>query len=152
MGASVKDTYDADFVEWTAQTAELLREGRFSELDLEHLAEEIEDLGKRDASAARSQLRRILVQLIQLRIQPQRASQSWRRSIVDSRATIEDALEDSPSLRPYLEANLEKTYSKAVRTALEETQLSACDARIPATCPCTLEQLLTSELDALWPQ
>ena len=152
MGASVKNTYDADFVEWTAQTAELLREGRFSELDLEHLAEEIEDLGKRDASAARSQLRRMLMDLVKLRIQPERASQSWRRSIVDARAIIEDALEDSPSLRPYLEANLEKIYGKAVRAALEETQQNARDARIPTACPYTLEQLLTAPLDALWPQ
>jgi hypothetical protein len=150
MGAPLKNTYDADFVEWTAQTAELLREGRFSELDLEHLAVEIEDLGKRDASAARSQLRRMLMHLIELRIQPERAGQSWRRSIAAARATIEDAIEDSPSLGPFLEANLEKTYSKAVRAALEETQQHARDAHIPTACPYTLDQLLTAELDALW--
>jgi len=37
--------YDADFVVWTAHMAELLRAGRLDELDIEHLAEEIEDLG-----------------------------------------------------------------------------------------------------------
>jgi Domain of unknown function DUF29 len=40
--------YDRDFFEWTWQVARLLREGRFSEVDVEHLAEEIEDVGKID--------------------------------------------------------------------------------------------------------
>lgn len=44
MGTTTKILYDADFVEWTAQTAELLRAGRLDQADLEHAAEEIEDL------------------------------------------------------------------------------------------------------------
>ena len=43
-------TYLADFTTWTDQTAQLLREGRWAEVDTEHLIEEIEDLGKRDKS------------------------------------------------------------------------------------------------------
>ncbi len=37
--------YDADFFEWTQQTARLLRQGSFELIDLEHVAEEIEDMG-----------------------------------------------------------------------------------------------------------
>jgi hypothetical protein len=40
--------YDTDFAEWSRHNAELLRSGRTSEADLEHIAEEIEDLGKRE--------------------------------------------------------------------------------------------------------
>jgi len=36
-----------DFYSWTHQQAELLRAGRFGELDLNTLAEEIEDMGNR---------------------------------------------------------------------------------------------------------
>ena len=32
------ELYDADFAEWTRQNAELLRSGRSSEADLEHIA------------------------------------------------------------------------------------------------------------------
>lgn len=42
-------TYQVDFNTWTDQTAQLLREGRWAEIDTEHLIEEIEDLGKRDS-------------------------------------------------------------------------------------------------------
>ncbi len=38
--------YDEDIVAWARQQAQLLRTGRFAELDIEHIAEEIEDVGK----------------------------------------------------------------------------------------------------------
>ena len=154
MSVSTKIDYDTDFVGWTAQTADLLRERRFSDLDLEHLAEEIQDLGKRDARAVRSQLRRMLMHLIKLRIQPERASKSWRNSISDPRVRIIDDLRDSPSLRHYLLVNLEEIYSQAVQQALEQTDLEARAAElgIPATCPFTLDELLTDRLDNLWPR
>jgi len=37
------DLYETDFAQWALQNAELLRSKRFSEADLEHIAEEIED-------------------------------------------------------------------------------------------------------------
>src|SRR5262245_15447550 len=40
--------YEQDFYAWTQRTAELLRAGRFEEADIEHVAEEIEDMGRRD--------------------------------------------------------------------------------------------------------
>src|SRR5438067_2307597 len=42
MGATTKTLYETDFVEWCARTAELLRERRFDEVDLENLVEEVE--------------------------------------------------------------------------------------------------------------
>jgi len=154
MSTATKIEYDVDFVEWTAQTAELLRQRRFAEVDLEHLAEEIEDLGKGDARAVRSQLSRMLMHLIKLRIQPERASKSWGHSIVDAQGEIERAMKDSPSLRRHLAANLEELYSMAVKFALRETKLTARakELDIPPTCPYTLDELLTGELDSLWPR
>jgi len=151
MSATTKVDYDTDFVEWTAQEARLLRERRFSELDLENLAEEIEDLGKRDARDARSQLVRMLMHLVKLRIQPERASKSWRQSIAGAQDNIQDALRDSPSLRRHLSDNLQETYERAIRRALKETHLEprAPHLGLPATCPYTLDELLTADLDDL---
>lgn len=83
MGATTKTLYDTDFVEWTARTAELVRSGRLSEVDLEQVAEEIEDLGKRDRASAESLLFRILLHQVKRKIQPERDGASWRKSIVD---------------------------------------------------------------------
>ena len=41
-----KPGYDEDVILWAQEQARLLREGRFSELDIEHIADEIEDVGK----------------------------------------------------------------------------------------------------------
>jgi len=40
--------YDEDFFVWTQHNPELLRSGQFDHADIEHIAEEIEDMGKRD--------------------------------------------------------------------------------------------------------
>lgn len=56
--------YDEDFALWTAETARLLREGRFKEIDVEHVAEEIEDMGNRDHRELFSRLTLIIQHLL----------------------------------------------------------------------------------------
>jgi hypothetical protein len=50
--------YDEEFYLWTLKMAEALRRGRFTELDPEHLAEEIADMGKNNAENWKAGLRR----------------------------------------------------------------------------------------------
>jgi len=147
MAVKVKSLYDVDFFEWTAHMAELLRAGRFDELDIENLAEEIEDLGKRDRKGVRSQLGRMLKHLIKQKMQPERDGSSWRASIVDAREEILLDLEDSPSLRRDLETQLAKIYVRAVNAAIDEMNLTRSKAaEIPRECPYTLKQLLDEPL------
>jgi uncharacterized protein YaaN involved in tellurite resistance len=147
MGVTTKTLYDTDFVEWTAQTAELLRAGRLDQADLEHAAEEIADLGKRERSAVASQLHRMLMHLIMQRIQPERDGKSWRRSITEGRAEISYRLDDSPSLRRYAQDTLQKIYERAVRDALFETGLAErrWELNLPAQCPYELKALLEAD-------
>jgi len=148
MGTTTKTLYDTDFVEWTAHTASLLRERRFDEVDLEHVVEEIEDLGSSQRSAVESQLRRMLKHLVKQRIQPERAGTSWLSSIVDARVEIDSMIGNSPSLRRYAEENLQRIYAKAVKDALIETRLieRAGELSIPVQCPYTLDDLLEGDL------
>jgi hypothetical protein len=151
MATITKTLYDADFVEWTAHTAELLRQGKFDEIDLEHVVEEIEDMGKSDFKAAQSQLQRMLVHLIKQRIQPERDGASWRVSIVSARREVLREFRFSPSLRRRISDEMEEVYREAVEDALEETNLTdrRADLGIPDRCPFTLSQLLDSPLDSL---
>src|SRR5438874_1913261 len=111
--ATSTNLYETDFVEWTAHTAEMLRSGRMDEIDIEHLAEEIEDLGKRDRRAVRSQVRRMLVHLIKQKMQPERDGSSWRGSILSAQGEILDDIADSPSLRRHLRDTPERLYALA---------------------------------------
>lgn len=45
---TAKELYERDFFEWTRCNAALLRAGRFEQADVTHIAEEIEDMGKRE--------------------------------------------------------------------------------------------------------
>jgi len=151
MGTITKTLYDTDFVEWAAHTAELLRDGRFDEVDLEHVVEEIEDLGKSERSAVWSQLTRMLMHLIKMRIQPERRGANWRNSVVNARLEIRLKLRDSPSLRRNLEENLQEIYSDAVSYALAETRQEkrGKELGIPAECPWSLKSLLENDLSDL---
>jgi hypothetical protein len=143
MGATTKTLHDTDFVEWTEHTADLLRTGRLQEVDLENLAEEIEDLGKSDRAAVRSQLSRMLLHLIKQTLQPERSGSSWRASILSARREILIRLEDSPSLRRHLEDNLQRIYQGALADAMEETGVRELD--LPEDCPYSLTQLLDGD-------
>ena len=145
---TTKSLYDSDFVEWTARTAELLRAGQIVDVDVEHVASEIEDLGKRDRWAVHSQMLRLLLHQIKRRIQPERETASWRRSIVNSQDRVANRLKDSPSLEEYLRQELPDIYRRAVRGALFETGIKS--ASLPEHCPFTLEQLL-DQFDLRWP-
>ena len=149
MGNTAKALYDADFVEWSARTAELMRAGRLDEVDIEHVAEEIEDLGKRDRWAVHSQMLKLLLHQVKRKIQPERDSASWRRSIINSQERIAVRTNDSPSLERFLEEQLQDIYTRAVRGALFETGVKLAD--LPERCPFTLHQLL-QQFDLDWPR
>ena len=54
-------TYDTDFYTWTRAQAEALRHKYWAALDVDHLAEEIADLGQSIENAIESHLDRLLL-------------------------------------------------------------------------------------------
>src|SRR5262245_27963494 len=99
----VADLYDVDFAEWTRRNAELLRSGRVAEADLAHIAEEIEDMGKRERRSLFSRTERLIEHLLKWQYQPERRGSSWRRTIVMQRQGIARLLAENPSFRTALE-------------------------------------------------
>nr|WP_290227785.1 DUF29 domain-containing protein [Trichocoleus desertorum] len=136
-------TYTADFDLWLKQTAQLLRDRRWHEVDLEHLIEEIEDLGKSERRGVTSQLIRLLLHLLKWQYQPQRRSDSWLDSITDARTQISLALEDSPSLKSYPAEQLELSYQRARQQAAKQTGISL--EVFPEACPYPLELVLAED-------
>jgi hypothetical protein len=91
--------YDIDIVAWAEQQAELLRAGRFSELDVENVAEEIEDVGRREKRELESRLAVLIAHLLKWQLQPSRRGGSWRGTIKTQRVRIERILRQMPSLK-----------------------------------------------------
>ncbi len=94
--------YDTDFYQWTQQQAALLRQGQLVALDIDHLAEEIEDMGKSNRLALESYLSNVIMHLLKWQYQPERRSTRWKPSIRNGRRQIEKRLKNSPSLKPQL--------------------------------------------------
>ena len=88
------DTSSTDMTLWVQQTIHLLRAERWNEIDVAHLIEEVEDLGKSERRGITSQLTRLLLHLSEWHYQPERRSDSWLDSITDARTQIELAIED----------------------------------------------------------
>jgi len=134
------DLYETDFYAWAQSQAQLLRERRWSELDLENVAEEIETLGRSEKREIRSRLVVILSHLLKWKYQPGLRGASWRGTIVEQRLELRDVLEDNPSLGRYPADVFAKQYLSARLKASNETGI-AFDL-LPAECPFTLDQVL----------
>jgi Domain of unknown function DUF29 len=92
--------YDADFCAWAVAQAKLLRAGRLAEADIAHIAEEIEDLAKRDRRELASRVRTVMEHQLKLTASPATGPRPGWEAIIDrERVEIGRLLEDSPSLR-----------------------------------------------------
>jgi len=135
--------YDEDFFEWTRRSAELLRAGRFEQADVEHIAEEIEDMGKQDLKELNSRVQVLVAHLLKWQLQHAKRSRSWTSTIVTQRIEIDADLKQSPSLKRKVRSGLPDNYEKAVERAIADTGLAL--GLFPAECPFTVEQILDRE-------
>lgn len=138
--------YDRDFHAWAQRQAALIQSGRFDELDRQHLAEEIADLGKSIDHSLRSTYRLIAMHLLKLMFQPAKATESWRDTIRRERHNTEDLLDQFPGLKPKAAGLFEAAYAKARKEAADETGLPL--ATFPIDPPFTRDQV---EDRAFWP-
>jgi hypothetical protein len=138
MATRAAELYDEDFYAWTQQQAEVLRT-HFSgdnRLDVEHLAEEVEDLGKSELHAVESFIEHIIAHLLKLDYSGQAAPRAhWRAEILNFRRSIERKL--SPSIRRTVAPELEELYRRgrqiaAIGALPHEPDLTR---RLPRVCP-----------------
>lgn len=130
MSASL---YETDFHAWTQRQAELLRAGQLADIDRTLLAEEIEDMGKRQRRELESRLKVLFMHLLKWQFQPGHRGASWRYCIEEQRAELADHLSDNPSLKAVLAPAMERAYGYAVLGAARETGLPK--STFPSSCP-----------------
>ena len=139
----MKTLYEQDYGRWAEEMADLLAQGRFTELDIENLVEEVRDLSKRERDRLLSSLRLIVHHLLKWDYQSDRRSRSWVGTIQRERANLNLYLEDSPSLKRYLiNESLAKIYPTAQADAFKETGL-----KFPQTCPYDIDEVLNRVID-----
>lgn len=144
MGTNA-ELYEQDFYTWCLTTAELIRAGKWHELDPGALAEEIESLGHQDKEDMEQHLQNILTQLLLWWAKPDERCGRWRSAIRTLRYALARLLRDSSSLQTQVPGVLSEEYPTAREKVLIDTGLYS----LPDTCPFTPAQVLD---ETFWPE
>jgi Domain of unknown function DUF29 len=131
-----RSKYDTDFYAWSLHNAALIRAGRLSEVDLTHVAEEIESMGKANKRELISRLAVLLAHLLKWKFQPGLRGNSWKYTIDTQRFEVQDVLNESPSLKHEIHEQVDHAYKKAVMLAAAETGFNR--NTFPENCPFSL--------------
>ena len=137
--------YESDETAWLEATADLVRAGRFDQLDAESLSEYLSDMAKRDRREVESRLIVLLAHMIKWVHQPERRTGSWQATIIEQCQELEGLL-GRGVLYNHAESVLATAYLKAVKRAVAET--GKTDTAFPISCPYSLDQMLTANLFA----
>ncbi len=140
---AITSLYEQDFYLWLQTNINLLKEGKFGEIDLENLIEELESMGRSDKNALKSNLRVLLMHLLKYKYQPDKRSNSWNYTIIEHRIRLEDAFKTSPSLYRFFEEIFNESYQNARKLAAAETGLSI--EIFPLESPFTVEEVLNAD-------
>lgn len=134
--------YDQDYNLWIEKIIQQLRhcvltitseDHPLEAVDLKHLIEELESMGRHEKWAIYSNLKILLIHLLKYQYQPEKRTNSWRSTIREHRQRLQEAFRDSPSLKTYFNDVFERCYQAARELAAEEIGLAynACRSVVP---------------------
>lgn len=132
--------YEEDYVAWAAETAQLLLERRFDEIDIDSLAEEVDAIAGTDRRELRSRVTVVLLHLLKWKYQPEKRSGSWESTLDTQRTELGYLLQQSPSLKREVAEAVKIAYPNAVGGAAKGTGLRV--TTFPSDCPFSPQQIL----------
>ena len=133
--------YETDVVAWANEQAWLVRNKKFELLDIEHIAEEIEDVGKSEQRELTSRMAVLIAHLLKWQFQPEYQGAGWERTIKEQRKSLAFHIKQVPSLKPKLLNSdwQDAVWADAVTIAIRETGIE----NFPETCPWTIDNILS---------
>jgi hypothetical protein len=135
--------YERDFYAWANEQAALLRDDKLAEADIEHIAEEIESMGRAEKRELISRLTVLMLHLLKWQYQPGLRGPSWRATIRLQRHDLMSHLGDNPSLKASLPEAIERAYGRVVIAAEAETGLP--ESSFPAACPWSYDKMIAED-------
>lgn len=135
--------YDQDFYAWANEQARLLRAGDLSAADIEHIAEEIESMGRSEKRELVSRLTILFIHLLKWQFQPDMRTKSWRNSVTVQRVRLASHMRDNPSLKSTLAEAIKEAFRVARLEAEAETGID--ENVFPTICPWSFEQAMDED-------
>jgi hypothetical protein len=136
--------YETDFALWVHDQAAALRDGRFGDVDVANVVEELEALVSSNRREIGRRLTLVAMHLLKLEFQPAKETRSWRNTIRVQAREVRKILKQSPSLRPELPDFIAEAYADAREDAAGETALPI--ATFPPTPTLAFERALSAAL------
>jgi Domain of unknown function DUF29 len=143
---AIDDLYERDFYVWTQEQAAALRAaakagGRSNAIDWERVAEEVEDLGKRDLREASSYIALIIEHMLKLAwTRREEPKAGWRAEIIRFQGVLELVM--TAALRAKIEADMDRLHRIALRDANAAFDVHEPDAPRDETLQWTLDEVL----------
>lgn len=133
--------YENDIIAWSVEQANHLKSGRFDLLDIEHIVDEIIDVGKSEQREFESRMAVLLAHLLKWSCQPSRRCKSWLNTIKVQRKSLKRRLTKTPSLKPLLSDAefIDDCYSDAKLLADKETGLID---EFPEVCEWSTDEIM----------
>jgi hypothetical protein len=150
--------YENNFELWLERTVNQLQNQQFEQLDIEHLIEELTDLGKSNKRSLESNLIILIAHLLKLKIQqdaPETIKGSWFDSVSEHRQRVLYDLEEIPSLKSHLETAIAKVYPSSRKLAIKQEKRAKFGVRVPVdkeyplSCPFSVEKILDEDFEGL---
>lgn len=135
----MKPQYEEDFYGWLIANIMLLKQKRVNEMDIEHLVEELEDMGNNKKHALVSRLAQLIFHLLKWQYQPDFRGRSWEASIQEQRKKVKKLLLENPSLKNELEGFITDAYEDALLLIKKETPIDL--KLLPQACPYKFEDI-----------
>ncbi|HTL89699.1 MAG TPA: DUF29 domain-containing protein [Leptolyngbya sp.] len=113
--------YEQDFALWIEDTVAKLEAEKFEQLDIEHLIEEIESLGRSEKRELKNRLIILIAHILKrVYVDSPNDFRGWIQTIEEQRDQLELLLQDSPSLKIYLESIFPEVYQYALKKLRRE--------------------------------
>ncbi|BAP54343.1 hypothetical protein THII_0046 [Thioploca ingrica] len=152
------EVYEKDYYTWVARHVELLKKGSFSEIDIEHLIEELEGMARSDKRELESRLIILIAHLLKWPFQLQYLKEQWRgfegqsgqSTIIEQRTQLESLLDKIPNLKNLFPQMIDQSYPYALKLATKAGRVGNASLlpTLPG-CPFSLEPVMSEEF---WPE
>jgi hypothetical protein len=132
--------YETDIIAWANEQAAMIRAGRFNELDIEHIADEVAGVGKSEQRELAHRMAVLLAHLLKWQYQPERRGARWESTIRTQRIAIETSLKNTPSLKSSI--SNPDWWVGVWADAVHDFSKTGLDIDMPDTCPWTVDLIL----------
>src|SRR4029079_8060172 len=135
--------YEEDLYGWSFHTAKLLRNKKIDEVDIERVAECVENLGKLEKGNLVTKLALIMTHILQWYFHAKLEKDKWIHIIEEWREEARKSIEKNPSLNNFLEKIMEDAYKLAVHKAVKMS--GAGEHIFPPRCPYAFNQIMNDD-------